>query len=139
MTGLHKRKIGLAEMENLPWAKQSTDAEKMTLELDLRKQQEQLKPIIAEQNRKQNTEWKKWKQIKRRIQTIFRRAFLKEKSNARQQIDLKIKMKKYFIWRSVWEMDAMKSKQEKRRSQRMNTKKKCRNKTILFSKLLAHF
>jgi hypothetical protein len=55
MTGFAQERKYLKELKwrNLPWAKQSTDAEKMTLELDLSaKQQEQMKPIIAEQNRK---------------------------------------------------------------------------------------
>jgi hypothetical protein len=75
----------------------------MTLELDLRKSKNKLKPIIAEQNRKQNTEWKKWKQI-RDVQNYLQTSVFKEKSNARHADWPENQNEKVFYLESVWEM-----------------------------------
>jgi protein CpxP len=97
---------------------------KMTLELDLSaKQQEQLKPIIAEQNRKRESRMKEMKANKETDSKLSSdERFSRKSQMLDEQIDLKVKMKSILSVDQFEKWDAMKSKQEKRRSQRMQKK-----------------
>jgi protein CpxP len=97
---------------------------KMTLELELSaKQQEQLKPIIAEQNRKRESRMKEMKANKETDSKLSSdERFSRKSQMLDEQIDLKVKMKSILSVDQFEKWDAMKSKQEKRRSQRMQKK-----------------
>ena len=96
----------------------------MILELDLStKQQEQLKPIIAEENRKRESRMKEMKANKEANSKLSSdERFSRKSQMLDEQIDLKVKMKSILSVDQFERWDAMKSKQEKRRSQRMQKK-----------------
>ena len=129
MTGFaqeRKNRPKRAEMEKFtPEQSNQLMLKKMTLELDLSaKQQEQLKPILAEQNRKREYRMKEMKANKETDSKLSSdERFSRKSQMLDEQIDLKVKMKSILSVDQFEKWDAMKSKQEKRRSQRMNTKK----------------